>query len=113
MKQRRFIFPPRILILNKEWKEELPLDDDQVGGNKKIKAQKEEMLEVKKTDLYKLGIIEYEEFEDTDKYPIITGKGQVNEGIALIEMVARRFKLPMRKELCKRFLEQQKQRGKN
>ena len=36
----------------------------------------------------------------------------VEEGIALVEMVARKLELPMRKELCKKFLEQQEGRGK-
>ena len=36
----------------------------------------------------------------------------VDEGVAMVEMIARKLKLPMRKELCKKFLEQQNKRGK-
>ena len=37
----------------------------------------------------------------------------VEEGLALVTMVARRLDLPMRKELCKKFLEQQEKEVKH
>ena len=67
---------------------------------------------MQRTDLYKLGIIESEDIKEIDIYPVIKGKGMVDEGVAMVEMIARKLKLPMRKELCKKFLEQQNKKRK-
>ena len=109
--EKGLIFPPRVIEISKRWKESLPEDSQFKKANNMLQGKTEDTLSVDRTDLYKLGIIEYEDQEDVDKYPVITGNGIVNEGVAVIEMITRRFKLPMRKELCK-DLEQQKQRGK-
>ena len=69
-------------------------------------------LNVRSKDLYELGILEGDSLSAKDLYPVLKGKGMVEEGLALIEMIARKLNLPMRKELCKKFLEQQKKRGK-
>ena len=65
------------------------------------------MLNVGNKDLFELGLLEADSLTDKDQYPILKGRGMVEEGIALVEMVARRLDLPMRKELCKKFLQQQ------
>ena len=62
--------------------------------------------------MLELGILELENITDQDRYPVIKGRGMVSEGIALVEMITRRLDIPMRKELCKKFLEQQEKRGK-
>ena len=41
------------------------------------------------------------------------GKGIVNEGLAILEMVCLNLKLPFRKEICKKFLIDQRNRGKD
>ena len=109
-----FVFKTRVIKLDKKWKEKYI--QDKVDLPKAYKEQpkiKSEQLQVKRTDLYKLGIIESENVKEIDIYPVIKGKGMVNEGLAIVEMVARKLKLPMRKELCKKYLEQQQKKAKN
>ena len=109
-----FVFKTRILKIEKKWREQYIQDRIDVQANiDTSKSLNNDKLEVKRTDLYKLGIIESENVQDKDVYPVLKGKGMVNEGVALVEMISRKFKLPMRKELCKKFLEQQNNRGKN
>ncbi len=111
-KKNGFAFDERILKLRKNWKEQY------IGENKDNDAehidnlQNDNQLSVESKDLYQLGILEYDNLNDKDLYPVIKGKGIVDEGIALVEMVARNLDLPMRKELCKKFLQQQEKRGK-
>ena len=98
----------RILEIPKTWKE------GYLNGrpsNINIKSREEtRKLNVEKKDLYKLGILEADTIQDKDRYPILKGKGMVEEGLALVSMIARSLDLPMRKELCKKFLEQRKKR---
>ena len=111
--EKGFVFKERVICVNKEWKKEYIKDRYvNIESEKSRAKESEEQLNVRSQDLYKLGIIENNEFKDVDKYPAIRGKGTVNEGIAIIEMIARYLKLPMRKELCKKFLEQMEKRGK-
>ena len=71
------------------------------------------MLKVENKDLHELGILEEDNLTDKDRYPVLKGRGMVEEGIALIEMVARKLELPMRKELCKSFWSNRKEEVKH
>ena len=59
-------------------------------------------MNVGKKDLYELGILEADRIHDKDRYPILKGKGMVEEGLALVTMIARSLDLPMRKELSQK-----------
>ena len=107
-----FVFEIRIIKLGSRWKEEYIKEDFDMPKTSENQKEKSEQLKVQRTDLYKLGIIESEDIKEIDIYPVIKGKGMVDEGVAIVEMIARKLKLPMRKELCKKFLEQQNKRGK-
>ncbi|MDC3185815.1 peptidase domain-containing ABC transporter, partial [bacterium] len=107
-----FVFEKRIIKIDKNWKESYIRNsaDNAVNNSKK---NTNDLLNVGNKDLFELGILEADSLTDKDQYPILKGRGMVEEGIALVEMVARRLDLPMRKELCKKFLQQQEKRGKN
>ena len=75
-------------------------------------ADIKERLEVRPRDLLELGIIEHENISVEEKYPFIKGKGMVQEGLAIVEMICRAEKLPARKELAKKYFEDQERRGK-
>ena len=107
-----FAFDERVIVIKTNWKEGYLKNDSKNIENKDSNTRKEEQLAVTSKDLYELGILEYDNLDDKDRYPIIKGRGIVDEGLALVEMVARRLELPMRKELCKKFLQQQEKRGK-
>lgn len=108
-----FIFETRLIVVDKEWKKEYIKDKyDNIRIDKANNYNRTERLEVGSKDLYKLGIIENQDFKDEDKFPSVKGKGVVNEGLAVLEMIAKKLELPIRKELCKKFLEQQDKRGK-
>ena len=107
-----FVFEKRIIKIDKNWKESYIRNsaDNAVNNSKK---NTNDLLNVGNKDLFELGILEADSLTDKDQYPILKGRGMVEEGIALVEMVARRLDLPMRKELCKKFLQQQEKRGKS
>ena len=73
-KKNGFAFDERILKLRKNWKEQY------IGENKDNDAehidnlQKDNQLSVESKDLYQLGILEYDNLNDKDLYPVI-GKG--------------------------------------
>ena len=104
------LYLKRILTIPKTWKESyLNGKSSDINSKSKEDTQK---LNVGKKDLYELGILEADTIKDKDRYPILKGNGMVEEGLALVSMIARSLDLPMRKELCKKFLEQQEKRGK-
>ena len=107
-----FVFDERIIKIEKNWiKGYIKKSEDYIPTN--ASGNTNQILSVGSKDLFELGILEADSLADKDQYPILRGKGMVEEGLALIEMVARRLGLPMRKELCKKFLEQQEKRGKS
>ncbi len=110
VKKNGFVFDERIIKIKNDWKTNYFKDN---CSNDIDKASNDgEQLNVSHKDLYELGILEHENITDQDRYPVTKGRGMVSEGIALVEMITRRLDIPMRKELCKKFLEQQEKRGK-
>ena len=105
--------PIRVISIPKGWvgEESESVEESRRKESTQEAKQKEE-LKVSSKDLEQLGIISNEDFKDRDKYPALRGRGMVGEGLAILEMVCRQQKLPMRKELCKKLLKDQDQRGK-
>ena len=82
-----FVFKVRIIKLEKQWKQQFIKENSDIAKAEKGRLLPEnEQLQVKKTDLYKLGIIEKEDLKEKDIYPVIKGNGMVEEGVAVIEM---------------------------
>ena len=106
-----FVFDKRIIKIEKDWKQYYVKDNVHDAQFNSVKDSGD-LLNVGNKDLYELGILEADLLTDKDQYPILKGRGMVEEGMALVEMIARKLDLPMRKELCKKFLEQQEKRGK-
>ena len=113
VRKNGYNMPIRILKMPENW---LGSEETEVNKSKKQNINEnndeKEVLKVSSKDLEELGIISNEDFKDEDKYPIIKGRGMVNEGLAILEMICRQQKLPMRKELCKKLLKDQEKRGK-
>lgn len=112
-----FQYKARLIGLKAEWQKEF-----NQHGERKLNTRdkpeeknngKNDVLNVEKTDLLKLGVVEHEEFKDEDKFPSLKGRGIVNEGLAILEMICLNLKLPFRKEICKKFLIDQRNRGKD
>ena len=110
VKKNGFVFDERIIKIKNDWKTNYFKDNCSNDIDKT--SNDGEQLNVSHKDLYELGILEHENITDQDRYPVTKGRGMVSEGIALVEMITRRLDIPMRKELCKKFLEQQEKRGK-
>ena len=103
-----FQYKARLIGLKAEWQKEFNQNaegklDTRDKPEEKNNGQND-VLNVDRTDLLKLGVVEHEEFKDEDKFPSLRGKGIVNEGLAILEMVCLNLKLPFRKEICKKFL---------
>ena len=55
-----------------------------------------ERLYVGPKDLLRLGILEHESVEDRDRFPALKGRGVVDEGLAILQMVCMSLKVPFR-----------------
>lgn len=64
------------------------------------------------TDLYHLGILEDDHLEDDQRYPIVRGRGPLNEALAVCEMIALEQQVPFRRDAIKKALEDQFRRDK-
>ena len=65
------------------------------------------------TSLDELGIVEGDDFGYNDKYPLVLGKGVLNETLAVCEMVALQQGVPFRRDNVKKILEDQFRRDKS
>ncbi|MDA7433805.1 peptidase domain-containing ABC transporter [Synechococcus sp. AH-601-P18] len=63
--------------------------------------------------LQQLGIVEKDTQTDDDIYPIIRGKGMLEEAMAVCEMLALSQSIPFRKDMIKKILENQFRRDKS
>ena len=59
-----------------------------------------------------LGIVEENNIQDEDKYPLVRGKGLLNEALAVCEMIALNQQVPYKRDNLKRILEDQFRRNK-
>ncbi|KZR73258.1 ABC transporter transmembrane domain-containing protein [Prochlorococcus marinus] len=71
-----------------------------------------ETSEVASTNLEDLGIVEYEEIADKDRFPIVKGHGQLAEALAVSEMIALQQRVPFRRDQVNKILEAQFRQGK-
>ncbi len=114
-KSEGFRFNIRVVKIKSSWLDYEEIENKLVSN--KIKdanaGLETSKLEVETTDLAKLGVIEYEDFGDSDKFPLVRGKGMVEEGLAIVEMICKKENIPIRKELVNKFLTDQKKRGKD
>ena len=77
--------PIRILKMPENW---LGSEETEVNKSKNktlMKIMMKRSAQVSSKDLEELGIISNEDFKDEDKYPIIKGRGMVNEGLAILK----------------------------
>ena len=64
------------------------------------------------TSLEELGILEDDHLDDDDRYPIVRGKGQLEEALAICEMVALQQRVPFRRDSVQKVLEEHFRREK-
>jgi HlyB family type I secretion system ABC transporter len=64
------------------------------------------------TSLQQLGILEYEALVDSDRFPLVRGRGQQDEAMAVCEMVALQQRVPFRRDAISKVLEDQFRRDK-
>ena len=80
------------------------------------KSEKEVQLlgieEQQNIDLVQLGIMEMDHLEDDDNYPFVKGNNEVNEVMAVTEMVSLEQNVPFRRDTIKKVIEGQFQRNK-
>ena len=115
--EKEFIFKERVIEIMNGWMDavypdkitEKNIDKTETRSKKDLGKER---LDVGSKDLKQLGIIEYEDFRDKDKYPSIKGRGMTAEALAILEMICRYLKLPFRKELAKKYFKDQEKKGK-
>ncbi len=91
------------------------LDSSYINVSEEIVAAEivdPQTYEIPKTSLEQLGIVEADEIKDIDRYPIIKGRGQLLEALAITEMIALEQKVPFRRDQVKKVLEGQFRRNK-
>ncbi|MCP9891978.1 peptidase domain-containing ABC transporter [Cyanobium sp. Aljojuca 7D2] len=64
------------------------------------------------TSLRQLGILEADRLGDGDRYPVVRGRGQLAEAMAVCEMVALQQRVPFRRDAIAKVLEDQFRRDK-
>lgn len=75
-------------------------------------AQVVQGVETGAADLQQLGILEDDHLEDTDRFPVVRGRGQLAEAMAVCEMVALQQQVPFRRDAIQKVLEDQFRRDK-
>ena len=65
------------------------------------------------TSLRQLGILEADQLGDGDRYPVVRGRGQLAEAMAVCEMVALQQRVPFRRDAIAKVLEDQFRRDKS
>ena len=108
----KLIFPPRVIAIEETWMVDNGYRVTDEKSLNKIEKTGKEKLKVRSKDLAELGILEHSDITENDKFPVVKGKGLVKEGIAILEMICSKLNLPLRKELAKKYLEDQERRGK-
>jgi HlyB family type I secretion system ABC transporter len=69
--------------------------------------------ETRSSNLAALGILEDEQLGDDDRFPIVRGRGQLAEALAVAEMVALHQRVPFRRDAISKVLEDQFRRDKS
>jgi ATP-binding cassette subfamily B protein len=69
-------------------------------------------VETGTVDLQELGILEGDKLEDTDRFPVVRGRGQLSEAMAVCEMVALQQQVPFRRDVIRKVLDDQFRRDK-
>ena len=64
------------------------------------------------TDLYSLGIMEYDDYEENAKYIVVKGSGSIDQALAVCETISLYQKVPFKKDILKKILQQQVSRSK-
>ena len=72
----------------------------------------EKFDQLSNTSLQQLGILEEDELSEEDIYPVVRGKGDLKEAMAVIEMMAMVQKVPFRRDSIQKILEDQFRRDK-
>ena len=108
-------FPIRLITVDNNWKSKWSskeIENEIDTSQKQMTDGDKEILNVRAKDLMELGIMEYEDVKIEDKYPIVKGNGITEESLAIVEMVCKKENLPIRKELARKYFEDQERRGK-
>ena len=102
-----FQYKARLIGLKAEWQKEFNQHAERKLNTRdkpeELNSGQNDVLNVERTDLLKLGIVEHEEFKDEDKFPSLRGKGIVNEGLAILEMVCLILNCHFEKKFAKSF----------
>ena len=64
------------------------------------------------TDLYSLGIMEYDDYEENAKYIVVKGSGLIDQALAVCETISLYQKVPFKKDILKKIIQQQVSRSK-
>lgn len=78
-----------------------------------VAAEAVASTETRSSNLEALGILEDDHLKDGDRYPIVRGKGQLAEALAVAEMVALQQQVPFRRDAISKLLEEQFRRDKS
>ncbi len=78
-----------------------------------IEAEPVTSSETRSTNLEALGILEDDHLQDGDRFPIVRGRGQMAEALAVAEMVALQQRVPFRRDAIGKVLEDQFRRDKS
>ena len=102
--------PPRVIAIEETWMVDNGYRVTDEKSLNKIEKTGKEKAQGEVQDLAELGILEHSDITENDKFPVVKGKGLVKEGIAILEMICSKLNLPLRKELAKKYLEDQRKR---
>lgn len=98
-------FPPRLLCLP-------PLESIVQPPSISTEVLSSDQLVAKHLSLSELGILEDDNLQDDQKYPLIRASGDLNIAMAVSEMVALKFDVPFRKDSIRKLIEDQFRRNK-
>lgn len=78
-----------------------------------LEAQAVDAEDVPAASLEALGILEEDQRGDEDRYPLVRGRGQLPEAMAVCEMIALQQQVPFRRDAIQKVLEDQFRRDKS
>jgi len=99
-----FLLPYRLVALPRL----VPLHIPEIDS--RLATSSSSVNETSPVDMHKLGILEDDLLIDEERYPLVRGRGPLNEVLAVCEMVALQYEVPFRRDAVQKVLEVQLQR---
>ena len=90
----------------------LPPSDRLPASEQVIAVTPVSSVETEPRQLDQLGILEADHLKDNDRFPVVRGRGQLAEAMAVVEMVALEQQVPFRNDAIQKVLEDQFRRDK-